>query len=324
MKSTFAIKKDVLLRIIEASEDYERHIGDHLAPIDVVMDGSAVLELEKCGYIIRLPVTDIEPIEWSGLGYALVDVVVLPAVEETLSAIDGRSRIDEVHIKTFAPGATDTLVDVYGAIAAVKMMYFTIAGDIAADDRLQVKLLRVVPFEFTFDIEEDNRASLHPNKVVGITTDEVMEILSGASASPTTVVAVSLKQDLAIQDSAAIEAASTSGIDLVQDIDLDVYGDISLLSVQPFAVKQDTKTDLVYRLDPRKAFYLVLHHDVAVEGDFEYVLVEVAGLSATQDIAADNSCVVSIERSTVFGDYADSTFGDFGAQTFNELLRIVV
>ena len=326
MKSVFAIKRDALLRLIEASEDYKREIAPNAAPIDFVIEGSALVELEYCRYIIRLPVSDLSPINWSALGYVLIDIAPLPAVEETLSAITGAARMDRTHIKPLTPDTEDIEIDGTAYLTVIKYLHIVISGDIGVDDRLQGIALSVVPIGTVSDIDIEDRGKVVPIDILGMAAKETVSAL-GSSVAPGTVnfVGMGAVDGYSLEGYGSIEGAEATGFEIVQDVDIDLRANFTVVHIYSFAVKQDVAgTTIRLRIDRVKARCLVVVQNVDEEGNISYDLLKTITLSAVQNITVEDSCVLSIERSAVFGDYPTTTFGDLADKTFNELRRIVV
>lgn len=304
MKSVFAIKRDALLRLIEASEDYKREIAPNAAPIDFVIEGSALVELEYCRYIIRLPVSDISPIKWSALGYVLIDIAPLPAVEETLSAITGAARMDEAHIKPLTPDTEDIEIDGTAYLAAIKYLHIVISGDIGVDDRLQGIALSVVPIGTVSDIDIEDRGKVVPVDILGMAAKETISAL-GSSVAPGTVnfVRMGAVDGYSLEGYGSIEGAAATGVEIVQDV---------------------VGLTIRLRIDRVKTKCLASVQNMCAEGNITYQTFKTVTLSTVDNIAVEDSCVLSVERLAVFGDYPNFTFGDLADKTFNELRRIVV
>lgn len=326
MKSVFAIKRDALLRLIEASEDYKREIAPNAAPIDFVIEGSALVELEYCRYIIRVPVTDLSTIEWSAAGYVLIDIAPLPAVTETISSIVGDARMDELRIAALTPDKEDIEIEGMAYLKAIKYLHIVITGDVGIDDRLQAVALSVVPIGAVSDVGIEGKGKVAPLDIIGIAAKETIEALGSSVALGTVnLVGIGAVEGYEIEGYGSIEGAAATGIEITQDVDMDMHGSISVVYIHSFSVKQDL-SDLTIRLriDRVKAKCLAIVQNVDEEGNITPEILKTVTLATVENIAMEGSCVMSIERSAVFGDYPSTTFGALAAKTFNELRRIVV
>lgn len=324
MKSIFAIKKDILLRIIEASKNYERPV-ENGEPIDLLVEGSVILELLQCGYIIRLPKTDIPTLEWKESDYAYVNVLVLPKVKDTFDKIMQSTRIDDVHIRPFAPFASDIAINDLVTLKAVGIMHIRVMGDIYADMHLQATILRTMPYEMTLDAVVGDHSELRPAEVVGITANQVVKTIDTLETNLLTLYGVSIVQTTNINDEATLDAAVTSGITLIKDVIIDLHGVMHRIVVYPFNIKQNHEIELRFRMDPRQAKYMKISQLLSLsKTPLAYDEVCIEGLQCSGTFLASCSGELSVNRSALWFDYAECSFEEIENKTFSELRRITV
>lgn len=328
MKSIFAIKKDILLRLIAASLYYEKDITLGFRGTDLVIDGHTFVEIEKCGYIIRVPVSDIPKVDYSSFELALVEVTPIHIDAESLPKIDFTQDIYEVHIKVFTTSVLDAFANGNMDLSDVTVDPLSISNDLPTEDGLQANILRIISHCILEDVVLEDETVIAPSTVKGIFLKSLVDIIGNVNNGRSNVLGFHIAQDGVIDAviDLQLSEAGKNTIYLLDDICIELKNEIGNLPVLSFTIYEkgidvglSCEGIILYKFR-----YMPLSDSVNIDISVGYIRKRIRTITAVNDVEITDSCLMSVNCSTTFLDFSEKCFEDIGTYKFSEILRKVV